>query len=48
MIGNIVDGYGYDIAWLTVGILGALTIVLAAVLNLADRRQFGLLYSERS
>lgn len=43
-IGKIVDGSGYDMAWIAVGVLGAVTILLVIMLNVADKRQFGLLY----
>lgn len=43
-IGKIVDVKGYDMAWLAVGVLGAVAIILVVMLNLVDKRQFGLLY----
>lgn len=43
-IGKIVDTSGYDMAWLMVGILGAVAITLIVLLNLWDKRQFKLLY----
>ena len=43
-IGKIVDVKGYDMAWLAVGVLGAVAITLVVMLNLVDKRQFGLLY----
>lgn len=43
-IGKIVDVKGYDMAWLAVGVLGAVAIKLVVMLNLVDKRQFGLLY----
>ena len=46
LIGRVVDSRGYDLAWLVVGVLGALTIVLVVALNLVDRQQFGLLYQK--
>lgn len=44
LIGKIVDTSGYDMAWLMVGILGAVAITLIVLLNLWDKRQFKLLY----
>lgn len=41
---KIVDARGYDMAWLAVGIFGAITILLVEMLNVVDKRQFGLLY----
>lgn len=43
-IGKIVDVKGYDIAWLAVGVLGAVAIILVVMLNRVDKRQLGLLY----
>ena len=43
-IGKIVDASGYDLAWLAVGIIGAVAITLIVILNLLDKRQFKLLY----
>ena len=43
-IGKIVDTSGYDVAWLVVGIIGAVAITLIVILNLLDKRQFKLLY----
>lgn len=43
-VGKIVDTSGYDLAWLAVGIIGAVTIAFVIILNLVDKRQFGLLY----
>ena len=44
-IGKIVDVKGYDIAWLAVGVLGAVAIILVVMLNLVDKRKLGLLYN---
>lgn len=46
-IGKIVDVSGYDMAWLAVGVFGAITIGLVVILNVVDRRQFGLLYETK-
>ena len=46
LIGKIIDTSGYDSAWLAVGIFGMATIVLAVVLNVVDRKKFGLLYGK--
>ena len=46
-IGKIVDVKGYDMAWLAVGVLGAVAIILVVMLDLVDKRQFGLLYGEK-
>ena len=47
-IGKIVDVKGYDMAWLAVGVLGAVAIILVVMLNLVDKRQFGLLYGGKT
>lgn len=47
-IGKIVDVKGYDMAWLAVGVLGAVAITLVVMLNLVDKRQFGLLYGGKT
>ena len=47
-IGKIVDVKGYDMAWLVVGVLGAVAIILVVMLNLVDKRQFGLLYGGKT
>ena len=47
-IGKIVDVKGYDMAWLAVGVLGAVAIILVVMLNLVDNRQFGLLYGGKT
>ena len=47
-IGKIVDVKGYDMAWLVVGVLGAVAITLVVMLNLVDKRQFGLLYGGKT
>ena len=47
-IGKIVDDKGYDMAWLAVGVLGAVAIILVVMLNLVDKRQFGLLYGGKT
>lgn len=44
VIGKVVDGRGYDEAWLLVGIFGAATILSAGALGLTDRKNFPLLY----
>ncbi|MGN0141121.1 MAG: MFS transporter [Roseburia sp.] len=46
-VGKIVDTSGYDLAWLAVGIIGAVTIAFVIILNLVDKRQFGLLYQTK-
>ena len=38
-IGKIVDVKGYDIAWLAVGVLGAVAILLLVMMNLVDNIQ---------
>ena len=43
-IGRILDSRGFDTAWLTVGLAGAMVITLAALLTLTDKKQFPLLY----
>lgn len=47
-IGKIVDVKGYDMAWLAVGVFGAVAIILVVMLNLVDKRQFGLLYGGKT
>ena len=47
-IGKIVDVKGYDMAWLAVGVLGAVAIILVVMLDLVDKRQFGLLYGGKT
>ena len=47
-IGKIVDVKGYDMAWLAVGVLGPVAIILVVMLNLVDKRQFGLLYGGKT
>lgn len=47
-IGKIVDVKGYDMAWLAVGVLGAVALILVVMLNLVDKRQFGLLYGGKT
>ena len=47
LIGKIVDANGYDSAWLVVGIFGVMTITLAVVLNIMDKKQFRLLYEKK-
>ena len=47
LIGKVIDGCGYDRAWLTVGVLGAVTIGLAVFLCAADRRCCRLLYESK-
>ena len=47
-IGKIVDVKGYDMAWLAVGVLGAVAITLVVMLNFVDKRQFGLLYGGKT
>lgn len=47
LVGKIVDSRGYSAAWVTVGILGAVTILTALLLVLRDRRAFPLLYEEK-
>ena len=47
-IGKIVDVKGYDMAWLAVGVLGAVAIILVVMLNFVDKRQFGLLYGGKT
>lgn len=46
-IGKIIDTNGYDSAWLAVGIFGAITIILAVMLNITDKKQFHLLYERK-
>ena len=43
-IGRILDSRGFDTAWLTVGLAGAMVITLASLLTLTDKKQFPLLY----
>lgn len=44
VVGRIVDTNGFDAAWLVVGAVGTVTILLIMVLNIVDKRQFHLLY----
>lgn len=44
ILGRILDHSGYDSAWLTVGVIGAASILLYAALAVTDRKHFPLLY----
>lgn len=47
LIGRLADTRGYDAAWLLVGVIGACTITLSAVLTVTDTRSFPLLYESK-
>lgn len=46
-IGKAIDRLGYNSAWLIIGVLGIITVTLAAILCVSDKHRFPSLYKNK-